>query len=102
VGRNLPAAIGVGVLLGGLALLTLLTVKGRSLSTWASCSRSACTSLTPRSRPGHPHSGHPRLPRRAAVLTSAYWAAGGAVTAALALTLVAVLGWRLPGAPRAT
>ena len=30
-GRNLPVAIGVGVLLGGLALLTLLTVKATFL-----------------------------------------------------------------------
>jgi phosphatidate cytidylyltransferase len=30
-GRNLPAAIGVGVVLGGLALLTLLTVKATFL-----------------------------------------------------------------------
>jgi len=30
-GRNLPAAIGVGVLLGGLALLTLLTVRATFL-----------------------------------------------------------------------
>jgi phosphatidate cytidylyltransferase len=33
----------------------------------------------------------------AAMVTSAYWAAGGAVMASLALTLVAVLGWRLFG-----
>ena len=30
-GRNLPAAIGIGVLLGGLALVTLLTVKATFL-----------------------------------------------------------------------
>ena len=30
-GRNLPAAIGVGAVLGGLALLTLLTVKATFL-----------------------------------------------------------------------
>ncbi len=33
----------------------------------------------------------------AAMVTSAYWAAGGAVTASFALTLIAVLGWRLFG-----
>ena len=31
------------------------------------------------------------------MVTSAYWAAGGAVTASFALTLIAVLGWRLFG-----
>ena len=33
----------------------------------------------------------------AAMVTSAYWAAGGAVTASFALTLIAILAWRLPG-----
>ncbi len=31
------------------------------------------------------------------MVTSAYWAAGGAVTASFALTLIAVLAWRLLG-----
>ena len=31
-GRNLPAAIGVGLVLGGLALLTLFTVKATFLA----------------------------------------------------------------------
>jgi len=97
-GRNLPAAIGVGVLLGGLALLTLLTVKGTFLIYMGIVLAIGLHELDAAFK-----TRDIRIPAipvflgGAAVLTSAYWAAGGAVTAALALTLVAVLGWRLPG-----
>lgn len=97
-GRNLPAAIGVGVLLGGLALLTLLTVKGTFLIYMGVLLAIGLHELDSAFK-----TRDIRIPvipvflGGAAVLTSAYWAAGGAVTAALALTLVAVLGWRLPG-----
>ena len=95
-GRNLPAAIGVGVLLGGLALLTLLTVKAtfliymgvalaiglHELST-ALKTKGINVPLVPVALGG------------AAMLTAAYWAAGGAVTAVLALTVLGILVYRM-------
>jgi phosphatidate cytidylyltransferase len=97
-GRNLPAAIGVGVLLGGLALLTLLTVKATFLIymgvalaiglhelTGAFKSRDINLPLVPVALGG------------AAMLTAAYWAAGGAVMAAFALTVLGVLVFRMFG-----
>jgi hypothetical protein len=64
-GRNLPVAIGVGVGLGGLAVLTLLTVKatfllymGIALAFALTELTSALTSTSPpsRSRPAAPRS----------------------------------------------
>jgi phosphatidate cytidylyltransferase len=97
-GRNLPAAIGVGAALGGVALLTLLTVKATFLIYMGAALAVALKELHDalRSR----QINIPLIPvflGGAAMLTSAYWAAGGAVTAAFALTVVAILGWRLFG-----
>ena len=97
-GRNLPAAIGVGVVLGGLALLTLLTVKAtfliymgvalliglHELDT-ALKTKDIKIPLVPVALGG------------AAMLTAAYWAAGGAVIAAFALTVLGVLIARMFG-----
>ena len=97
-GRNLPAAIGVGAVLGGLVLLTLLTVKAtflifmgialalglHELAT-AFKSRDINLPLIPVALGG------------AAMVTAAYWAAGGAVLAAFALTVPAVLVYRMFG-----
>jgi len=97
-GRNLPAAIGVGALLGGLALLTLLTVKAtfliymgvalaiglHELST-ALKTKDINVPLVPVALGG------------AAMLTAAYWAAGGAVTAVFALTVLGILIYRMFG-----
>ena len=97
-GRNLPAAIAVGVVLGGLALLTLLTVKAtfliymgaalavglHELST-AFKTRGIKVPLIPVALGG------------AAMLTGAYWAAGGAVAAAFALTVLGILIYRMFG-----
>ena len=97
-GRNLPAAIGVGVVLGGLVLLTLLTVKATFLLYMGAVLAIALHELDTALR-----TREIRIPLvpvvlgGAAMLTAAYWAAGGAVTAAFALTVVAVLGWRLFG-----
>jgi phosphatidate cytidylyltransferase len=97
-GRNLPAAIGVGAALGGVALLTLLTVKATFLIYMGIALLVALHELDTALR-----TREIRLPvipvvlGGAAMLTSAYWAAGGAVTAAFALTVVAILGWRLFG-----
>ncbi len=97
-GRNLPAAIGVGLVLGGLALLTLLTVKATFLIYMGAALAVALWELDSALR-----TRDIRIPvipvalGGAAMLTSAYWAAGGAVTAAFALTVVAILCWRLFG-----
>jgi phosphatidate cytidylyltransferase len=97
-GRNLPAAIGVGVLLGGLALVTLFTVKATFLIYMGAAlavglhelaaalkTRGIIVPLIPVALGG------------AAMLTAAYWAAGGGVAAAFALTALAVLVYRMFG-----
>jgi phosphatidate cytidylyltransferase len=97
-GRNLPAAIGVGVLLGGLALLTLLTVKATFIVYMGAALAVALHELD-----GALKTREIRVPvipvavGGAAMLTAAYWAAGGAVAAAFALTVVAIMGWRMAG-----
>ena len=97
-GRNLPAAIAVGALLGGGALVTLLTVKGTFLIYMG-----AALGIGLHELDGALKTREIRIPvipvalGGAAMVTSAYWAAGGAVMAAFALTLVGVLGWRLFG-----
>jgi phosphatidate cytidylyltransferase len=97
-GRNLPAAIGVGVVLGGLVLLTLLTVKATFLLYMGAVLAIALHELDTALRTHEIRV--PLIPVAlggAAMLTAAYWAAGGAVTAAFALTVVAVLAWRIFG-----
>ena len=97
-GRNLPAAIGVGVVLGGLALLTLLTVKATFLLYMGAALAIALHELDSALRTREIHL--PLIPVALGGVTMvvcAYWAAGGAVTAAFALTVVAVLAWRLFG-----
>ena len=97
-GRNLPAAIGVGAVLGGLALLTLLTVKATFLLYMGAVLAIALHELDSALRTREIHV--PLIPVAlggVTIVVCAYWAAGGAVTAALALTVVAVLAWRLFG-----
>jgi phosphatidate cytidylyltransferase len=97
-GRNLPAAIGVGAVLGGLVLLTLLTVKATFLLYMGAALAIALHELDAALRTREIRV--PLIPvvlGGAAMLTAAYWAAGGAVTAAFALTVVAVLAWRMFG-----
>ena len=97
-GRNLPAAIGVGVILGGLALLTLLTVKATFLIYMGAALAVALYELDAALKTRDIKI--PLIPVAlggAAILTAAYWAAGGAVTAAFALTVIAILGWRMVG-----
>jgi phosphatidate cytidylyltransferase len=97
-GRNLPVAIGVGVILGGLALLTLLTVKATFLiymgAVLAIGLHELATALKTRDITV------PVIPVAlggAAMLTAAYWAAGGAVLAAFALTVLGILIYRMFG-----
>jgi phosphatidate cytidylyltransferase len=96
-GRNLPAAIGVGVALGGVVFLTLFTVKATfllyvgiivAIGLWefshALRSRQINLPLVPVAAGG------------VAMVTLAYWAQTRWVVAALAVAGIAVLAWRLP------
>jgi phosphatidate cytidylyltransferase len=97
-GRNLPAAIGVGVLLGGLALLTLLTVKATFLIYMGVALAIGLHELVTALKTKDINV--PFIPvalGSAAMVTAAYWAAGGAVAAAFALTLLAILIYRMFG-----
>jgi phosphatidate cytidylyltransferase len=97
-GRNLPVAIAVGALLGGLALLTLLTVKATFLLYMGAAIAVALYELD-----GALRSRDIRMPvipvalGGVAMVTCAYWVGGQGTVAAFTLTLVAVLGWRLSG-----
>lgn len=97
-GRNLPAAIAVGVVLGGLVLVTLLTVKATfllyvgimvAIALWefsrALRSREINLPVVPVAIGG------------AAMLTLAYWTQTRWALVALALAAIGVLAWRLPG-----
>jgi len=97
-GRNLPAAIGVGVVLGGLVFLTLLTVKATFLIYVGAAFGVALAELTGALAKRDIHI--PVIPVAAggaALLTCMYWLGFRAVLAALALTMIAVFAWRLPG-----
>jgi phosphatidate cytidylyltransferase len=97
-GRNLPAALGVAVAMGGLVLLTLFTVKATFLlyvgvivllALWelahALGSRDIRLPLVPIAVGG------------AAMVTLTYWVGTKPALAAMALTVVGILAWRLPG-----
>jgi phosphatidate cytidylyltransferase len=97
-GRNLPAAIAVGLLLGGLVLLTLFTVKATfllyvgiivGLALWelshALGTRGIHVPLIPVAAGG------------VAMVTLAYWTQTRWALAALALAGIGVFAWRLPG-----
>jgi phosphatidate cytidylyltransferase len=91
-GRNLPAAIGVGVVLGGLALLTLFTVKATFLIYMGAALAIGLHELsTALKTKGINIPLIPVALGGAAMLTTAYWAAGGATAAAFALTVLGIL-----------
>ena len=95
-GRNLPVAIGVGAILGGLALLTLLTVKATFLIYMGAALAIGLHELSTALKTKEINV--PLVPVAlggAAMLTAAYWAAGGAVMAALALTVLGILIYRM-------
>jgi phosphatidate cytidylyltransferase len=97
-GRNLPAALGVGLGLGGLALVTLFTVKATFL---LYVGAALVVALWELSRAFGTRSIHaPVLPVAAggaAAIGLAYFEGERALVACLALTTIAVLAWRLPG-----
>ena len=97
-GRNLPAAIGVGAGLGGLAILTLFTIKVTFLlymavvvgvALWelsrAVAARGIRLPIVPVATGG------------AVAVALAYWRGERPVAACLALTVIAILAWRLRG-----
>ena len=99
-GRNLPAAIGVGAVMGGLVILTLFTVKatfllymgialviGLAELAGAFAKRDIQIPVIPVAVGG------------TAVVTCRYWLGSGWALAALALTVVAIFAWRLEGGP---
>ena len=99
-GRNLPAAIGVGAGLGGLVLLTLLTVKATFLIYVGAAIAVALTELATAFADSKYKINIPVIPVAAggaAVLTCMYWLGSRAALAALALTVVVIFAWRLPG-----
>jgi phosphatidate cytidylyltransferase len=97
-GRNLPAAIGVGVVLGGLVFLTLLTVKATFLIYVGAAFAVALAELTGAlAKRDINIAVIPVAAGGAAVLTCMYWLGFRAALAALALTMIAIFAWRLPG-----
>jgi phosphatidate cytidylyltransferase len=97
-GRNLPVAIGVGAALGGLVVLTLLTVKATFLIYVGVALAIALSELA-----GALAKRDIRVPvipvaaGGAAILTCLYWLGAQDALAALALTVLAIFFWRLPG-----
>lgn len=95
-GRNLPAAIGVGAILGGLVLLTLLTVKATFLIYMGAAVLIALDELVKALK-----TKDIEVPvilvalGTVAMLTCTYWLGYRGLAAAAALTVLAVLGYRL-------
>jgi len=97
-GRNLPAAIGVGAGLGGLAILTLFTVKVTFLVYMAVMVGIALWELS-RAVAGQ-GIRLPVVPVAVGGFTAvalAYWRGERPMIACLALTVFAILAWRLHG-----
>jgi phosphatidate cytidylyltransferase len=95
-GRNLPAAIGVGAALGGLVLLTLLTVKATFLLYMGAAVAVALNELASAARTKDINI--PVIPVAvggAAMLTCTYWLGYKGGEAAVALTAVAIIVYRL-------
>jgi len=99
-GRNLPVAIGVGASLGGLVILTLLTVKVTFLIYVGVAIVIALTELSSAfAKRGITIPVIPVAAGGAAVMTCTYWLGARPALAALALTVVAIFAWRMPAGP---
>jgi phosphatidate cytidylyltransferase len=97
-GRNLPVAIAVGLGLGGLAILTLFTIQATFLVLVALLVGVALWELG--TALGTRQIAVPLIPVMAGgllMLFLAYYAGSRGLVAALALTVLAVFVWRLPG-----
>ena len=99
-GRNLPLAIGVGAGMGGLVFLTLLTVKATFLIYVGAAIAVALTELSSAlAKRGINIPVIPVAAGGAAVMICTYWLSSRAALAALALTVVVILAWRMPAGP---
>jgi phosphatidate cytidylyltransferase len=97
-GRNLPVAVGVGAGMGGLAILTLFTVKATFLLYMAVALGVALWELS--RAVAVREIRLPVLPVAAGGAVAvglAYWRGERPVAACLALTVIAILAWRLRG-----
>jgi phosphatidate cytidylyltransferase len=97
-GRNLPAAIGVGLGLGGLAILTLFTVKATFLVLVGVFVGIALWELT--RAVSAQQIRIPVIPVAAGgavAFVLSYWQGERAALAAVAITMSAILAWRLTG-----
>jgi phosphatidate cytidylyltransferase len=97
-GRSLPAAIGVGVVLGGLVFLTLLTVKATFLAYMGVAVGIALAELI--SALAKRDINIPWIPVAAggiAMVACAYWLGSRYALVATGLTVIAILAWRLTG-----
>jgi len=97
-GRNLPVAIAVGLVLGAMVIVTLLTVKVTFLVLVAIIVAIALWELS--HVLGTKQIAIPMVPVAAGgalAFALAYWQGPRAALAALAVTFVAVLAWRLSG-----
>ena len=97
-GRNLPAAIGVGLGMGGLVILTLFTVKATFLLYVGVIVATALWELSAalRSRDIHLPLA-PIVAGGIAMVTLAYWTQAKWALGALGVTAIGVLAWRLRG-----
>ena len=97
-GRNLPVAAGIGLLLGGIVLLTLFTVKATFLLLMGAAAVVALWEMgrALRSR-GIQAPVIPVAIGGAAMWACQYWWNDQAVLASLILTVIAIIAWRLPG-----
>jgi phosphatidate cytidylyltransferase len=97
-GRNLPAAVLVGLVLGGLAILTLFTVKATFLAFVAVV---ICVALWELTRAvAERQVGLPVIPVAAGgvvALVLSYWKGERAALACITLTVMVILAWRLAG-----
>jgi phosphatidate cytidylyltransferase len=99
-GRNLPVAAAIGVALGGLALVTLFTVKATFLAYMGAIVGVGLWEL--RHVLADRGISIPLIPivaGGAAMFTLAYWYGAQPALAALAVTVLVLMAWRLPGGP---
>ena len=97
-GRNLPAAIGVGVALGAIVLITLYTLKATFIVVVAAAVGAAGWELSQALR--HRDIRIPLVPLglgAAAMLVGAYFDGPRTLAIALALPMLAIMIWRIPG-----
>jgi phosphatidate cytidylyltransferase len=97
-GRNLPVAAAIGLVLGGVVLVTLFTVKATFLIYMGAIVGLALWEL--RQALAERGISLPLIPiaaGSAAMFTLAYWISAQAALAALGITVVVLLAWRLPG-----